>query len=501
MALTKVSYSMIQGAYVNVEDFGASSGASAATNTAAFIAALNAAKSNSTGIGQNGNPAGTVFVPRGRYQLNPDEIIIPNWVNLRGAGKSATMLVAATAGTALIRMGTAADPTYRTSISGLTIYGAGLNITGLQIYASYWMMYDVEVSNCNYNGIYLYSSFTGKAYNTYVSLCATSPGYAGIYMTGVSTGAGANDINFYGGSLQECYDSVRIQNGNGIWFDGVSVQSSSRHAFVIDASSFVVSGVSIKNCYFEGNCKTVAGSIVSGGDLTYLTFENNYLAGPGAFQVCTIRGAGFNQVKIINNLFNATPAQNPYFIGLENESAPSAVFARNLIIGNGSSNDAIPLFSPTLKGFVDANLYLIGGVTTNRVDHAAQYQYQTNFVSTYEVTFTPSSSGTITLDSSNNTALWSKSGRVVHVQGRVTVSSVGSPVGTSVRISLPEPITDAGENSEVVGGVIIQSSATALPFFGNGGNQYVNMIIDASTVAGTQTYSWSFSYVTNDGAL
>lgn len=501
MALTKVPYSMIDGALVNVLDYGASSSATAAQNTAAFIAALNAAKSGSTGIDQNGNPAGTVFVPRGRYQINPDEIIIPNWVNLKGAGKSATVLVAASGGTTLLRMGTAADPTYRTSISGLTIYGAGLNITGLSIYASYWLMSDVEVANCNYNGIYLYSSYTGKAYNTYVSYCATAPGYAGIFMTGVSNGAGVNDVNFFGGSLQYCYDSVRIANCNGVWFDGMSVQSSERNAFVIDASNFTVTGVTIRNCYFEGNCDSYAGAIVAGGDLTYLTFENNYLAGPGAFQTKTIRGVGFNQVKIINNQFDATPAQNPYFIGLENESAPSVTFIRNLIIGNGSSDDAIPLFSPTLEGFVNADLYGVGGVSTNRVDHAAQYQYQTNFVSNYTVTVTPSTSGTITVDPAQNTALWSKVGRVVHVQGRINISSVSSPVGTNIRVSLPAPIADTDENSQDVAGAAVQSSSTVLPFVGLAGNSFFNIIVDASTVAGGQTYSWSFSYVTTDGTV
>ena len=501
MSLTKVSYLMIDGAYVNVLDYGASSGATAATNTAAFIAALAAAKSASSGIDQNGNPGGTVFVPRGRYQLNPDQIIIPEWVNLKGAGKSATMLVAATAGTTLIRMGTAAEPTYRTSISGLTIYGASLNITGLSIFASYWMSDDIEVTNCNYHGIYLYSSYTGKAYNTYVSYCSTSAGYAGIYMTGVATGAGVNDVNFYGGSLQYCFDSVRIQNCNGVWFDGMSVQSSKRNAFVIDPSSFGVSGVTVRNCYFEANSDTVAGAIISGGDLSYVTIENNYFAGPGAFQTVTIKGDNFNQVKIINNQFDSAPAQNPYFIGLGNELVPPTVFTRNLIIGNGSANDAIPLFSPTLKTFADSQLYPNNAVTTNRVDHAAQYAIQTNFVSVYTVTMTPSTSGTITLDPTKNTGGYSKTGQVVHVQGSVTVASVSSPVGTNVLISLPAPISDLDEEGERIGGVVIQSSANTLPFVGNGGITGFYMIIDASTVAASQTYNWSFSYITTSGTF
>lgn len=498
MALTKVSYSMIEGALVNVADYGASSSASAATNTAAFIAALAAATSESTGEYQDGNPAGTVFIPRGRYQLNPDQIIIPNWVNLKGAGRSATMLVAATAGTTLIRMGTAANPTYRTSISDLTIYGAYLNITGLSIYASLWAMYNIEVGSCNYHGIYLYSSYTGKAYNTNVYYCATSAGYAGIYMTGVSSGSGVNDVNFFGGSLAYCYDSIRIQNCNGVVFDGMSIQSSKRNGMIIDNSSFDITGVTFQNGYFEANCDTVAGSIFL-GTFTKLTIANNYFAGSGAFQTKAIAGYGFNEVTIINNIFDTLPTQNPAFIGLVDEAAVSAVFVRNLIIGNSSSNDAIPLFTPALKVFADAALYPTNAVPLSRVDHAAQYQIQSNFVSVYTVTMTPSTSGTITLDPTLNTGGYSKTGRVVHVQGSVTVASVSAPVGTNVLISLPAVIADLDEQGETIGGVVIQSGTTVLPFVGNGAITGFYMIINAATVAAAQTYSWSFSYITTSG--
>jgi hypothetical protein len=499
MALTKVSYSMIDGAYVNVLDYGASSSASAAVNTAAFIAALAAATSNSTGEDPSGNPAGTVFVPRGRYQINPDQIVIPNWVNLKGAGKTATQLVAATAGTTLIAMGSAANPTYRTSISDLTLFGNSLNLSGLSIFASYWFMYNVEVNAFNYNGIYLYSSYTGKAYNTYVFYCATSAGYAGIYMTGVSSGSGVNDVNFIGGALSYCYDSIRIQNCNGVVFDGVSIQSSLRNAVNLDASSFDVTGVTYINGYFEANCDTFPGSIFF-GTFTKLTVANNYFAGSGAFQTKTIAASsGYNQCTITNNIFDTLPAQNPAFLGLVDETAASVVFQRNLIIGNSTADDTIPLFTPALKVFADAALYPTNMVTTSRVDHAAQYQIQSNFVSVYTVTATPSTSGTITLEPTQNSGGFSKTGRVVHVQGRVVVASVSSPVGTNFRLSLPAPIADLDEDGERIGGVVIQNSVTVLPFTGASGNSYINVFVDASTIAGGQDFSWSFSYITTLG--
>jgi hypothetical protein len=263
-----------------------------------------------------------------------------------------------------------------------------------------------------------------------------------------------------------------------------------------------VTGVTVRNCYFEANSDTVAGAIISGGELTYVTVENNYFAGPGAFQTVTIRGSNFNQLKVINNQFDSTPARNPYFIGLENEAVPPTVFTRNLIIGNASADDAIPLFSPTLKTFADSQLYPNNAVTTNRVDHAAQYAIQTNFVSIYTVTMTPSTSGTITLEPTSNTGGWSKTGRVVHVQGSVTVASVSSPVGTSVLISLPAIIGNLDEEGEKIGGVVIQSGGlTILPFVGEGGVSTFNMVVNAASISATQTFTWSFSYITTSGTF
>jgi hypothetical protein len=60
MALTKVSYAMINGAPVNVLDFGASPSASAATNNTAFAAAIAAVATT----GQ------TIYIPSGTYNLS-----------------------------------------------------------------------------------------------------------------------------------------------------------------------------------------------------------------------------------------------------------------------------------------------------------------------------------------------------------------------------------------------------------------------------------------------
>jgi hypothetical protein len=67
----------------------------------------------------------------------------------------------------------------------------------------------------------------------------------------------------------------------------------------------------------------------------------------------------------------------------------------------------------------------------------------------YTATLTPRTSGSITLDSANNSLSYTKIGREVHVQGFLNVSSVSSPVGI-IELNLPfsvDPQTEGRENS------------------------------------------------------
>jgi hypothetical protein len=492
---------MIDGAYVNVLDYGADP-TGVADSTAAIQAAIAAATPTLPGNpwDLNGTAGGSVFIPKGKYKITAT-IFIPAWVNIKGAGKSATQLVASGNPGVVVSMGrpglaSANDPaqSFHCSLSGLTIFGSSLNTTGLAIYASFWMMFDVEVTKCNYDGIYLQTSYTGKAYNVYSFYNASTAGYAGIRMYGVSAGIGANDIVFIGGSIGNCYDSVRIEQCNGAFFYGMSIQSSKRMGFNLLGGAV---GVTIRDCYFESNAEQIAGSTIY-GSLSFVLIDNNYFAAFGIYETKYIAGSGFNGAKITNNLFGSSGGGS-YIIGLVNEAASTCTFIRNLILGNSGENDSVPLFSTALKVFADAALYPNNAVSLSRVDHLSQYQIQSNFVSVYTVTMTPNTSGTITLEPTQNTGGYSKTGQVVHVQGSVTVASVSSPVGTNVLISLPYPIADLDEDGERIGGVVIQSTANILPFVGNATISGVYMIINASTVAAAQTYSWSFSYITTSG--
>jgi hypothetical protein len=89
MSLTKVSFSMITGAYINVMDYGAT-GTGLTDDTAAIQAAINEAQLRST---TSPNRGAVVYFPEGQYLVTQTLIISGNRVALRGAGSFLSQLV------------------------------------------------------------------------------------------------------------------------------------------------------------------------------------------------------------------------------------------------------------------------------------------------------------------------------------------------------------------------------------------------------------------------
>ena len=87
MSLTKVSYSMITGAPVNILDFGASPSASASANAAAIQAAVDSISTTTAGAG----PGGLLYIPAGVYDIDT-QIDLPYGVSVKGDGATASIL-------------------------------------------------------------------------------------------------------------------------------------------------------------------------------------------------------------------------------------------------------------------------------------------------------------------------------------------------------------------------------------------------------------------------
>jgi|5B_taG_2_1085324.scaffolds.fasta_scaffold14619_2 hypothetical protein len=113
----------------------------------------------------------------------------------------------------------------------------------------------------------------------------------------------------------------------------------------------------------------------------------------------------------------------------------------------GANRDDAIILGTTNVRFKD--LYLSGGVFLGGTD--AAHQLDDYEEGSYDVTITCGASGSITLNSSFNTAAYTKIGRMVHVQGLISASSVSSPVGF---IGLSLPFTPANLSERIADSVV-----------------------------------------------
>jgi len=109
------------------------------------------------------------------------------------------------------------------------------------------------------------------------------------------------------------------------------------------------------------------------------------------------------------------------------------------------------------------DLYLSGGVYVGGT--AAANKLDDYEEGSWNPTVSPSTSGSITLNASFDTMSYTKIGRLVHLQGRVDVSSVSSPVGNLVISNLPFVVQNLAEysgQSVQFAFVTLSASATGL---------------------------------------
>ena len=322
MSLTKVSYSMIQGAPVNVLDFGADP-TGVADSTAAIQAAIDSIS------------AGVVILPIGTYKTVAT-INMKNGVSLVGAGSYATVIQNITSAP-IITVNTGTD-VRSAQLIGMKLLGGGTNTSG--VYAVKWgnqdAMVDCWITNC-VDGL----SIVG-CYNFYMNLCRieTNLGH-GLIATTDTYSAQINSTIFRSNTL-----------------DGVQINTPGGGQFLIE------------NCDFEANGNDQV-NIVAGRGINII---NNYFEGIGAsasgFYGILVTAA--DTVQVSGNFFNYSNLVAQ--IWLQVKSGSSRVFwdrtnsfsspynanVTNVVFDSGSGYCQATLPPPGSSKFVNSS-------NTNRV--------------------------------------------------------------------------------------------------------------------------------------
>jgi hypothetical protein len=137
-----------------------------------------------------------------------------------------------------------------------------------------------------------------------------------------------------------------------------------------------------------------------------------------------------------------------------------------------------------------------GGIQFNG-DTAAANALDDYEEGTTTVTFTPSTSGTITLGASYQTVAYTKVGRLVTITGELFVSSVSTPVGTSVSIgNLPFAAGGALTALSSGFGILDLGTGSVVGARVNTTANTIDLRVDASTIGANYNIVVGFSYMT-----
>lgn len=275
MSLTKATFSMIDGAVVNVLDYGAKNdGTDAATTTAAIQAAIDAVNASYVG-GSFGGYAGTVYFPAGEYRFSG--VIIKKGVNLVGEGQVNTILLLDTDGATGIKTPAKASQLAADAVSQSKVKGIGFGIhssltpsvstvlldsSGLtkSVFEDLAFRVPPNVIGIDNTGNTLAGS-GGPAhwYNSWSDVH--------VYVTGgIGVRWGENDSTlgeqvtaqaWFGGSIKGTSGTgIHIRGGSGISFHGTTFEnmnSGSDNTIILGDTSGarVTRSVNFHGCYFE----------------------------------------------------------------------------------------------------------------------------------------------------------------------------------------------------------------------------------------------------------
>jgi hypothetical protein len=473
MSLTKVSYSMVNGAPVNVKDFGAV-GDGVTDDTAAIQAAITASR--------------TVYIPAGNYIISSPLFLTLAQQKLYGAGKGTVNLTAKIGFASATVGGSTGSPIiwYQPSgawnvnsgwvqggeISGLTINAAGYAAEGIRLNR---VVESTVIADCEIVNAGIGINGTGFGWNTTFQNCYIHDCSIGaIRLNGSYNGCSLVGCFLYGGSLttQVLLDvnggSTAVSYGIGNF--GISVTGGAIEGCLTGArliySSVAFSGVDFEVC---GNNFITSTGIYAG---TYPSWTLNNAAPPitvtGCNFVGTTSAAGSGAPYIGGIVVQGGEAvvSGCYFINSGSAPAPGVYALNGAATGDLTPNEPSPCITSINNVFPGWNYQNF----LNTVAKVALTDYQIG-------TWTPilnswTNVGAPFIPNSGTACYWSKIGnQVVLTFNMAGGTSLSSTLNTSTITGLPFVPSQAASGS-----MITQTGAS----FASAGS-----VILATTGAGT----------------
>jgi hypothetical protein len=187
-----------------------------------------------------------------------------------------------------------------------------------------------------------------------------------------------------------------------------------------------------------------------------------------------------------------------------NNFSTTLIFKSNATTGSATERARIP----AAGGFQSVNSISVGNATPSASGAGLTFpatqsaSTDANTLDDYEegvfiVTFTPSTSGTITLSNTYKTLSYTKVGRVVTVSGELLVTSSSTPIGSSVSIgNLPFAVATGFEFS-AASPILDLGTGTYAPARVIATTNYIDLRVNASTIGTNYNIIVGFSYMTS----
>ena len=404
MSLTKVSYSMITGAPVNVKDFGAT-GDGTTDDTAAIQAAINFCTNLS-------NRRQTLYFPGSNaaqaYKITAP-LVVNGRLNIVGDGEFSTLIYAVgmTSGQFMIDFNNeASDVVYFGGMSQITLRSNNGAPTGIRMRnTSYWTLKNVQLYGMT-TGIYItgtacFSNFfdqvTGYQLSGYTVHWENFTGggqymFSGCTFTGndgvfLSSTAGTDSLAFYDCNFEQCFvsDVYIAGSATGVVLSGCRSEGLDGNAsFRIEpgAGKFV-RGLSVTGCTWQTDAGN-AYAVDIGGDVEGFSITGNNAGYIGFLGFVRLNGAG----------------QSGVISGNYCENAP--------VVANGAPRDGVVIYA-----------------NRNASGQLPEYWGNADW-GVEEGTWTPTDASGAGLTFTVATAVYTKIGRTVNIQCQMTFPSTAN---------------------------------------------------------------------------